>query len=383
MSKATAAAIDLNEMAMKSVFKTIIGTCNMTTLVPSLACVSFDKDHHDEIIKCVEMLNNAKSKEDLEAAYGIYFTIGITAGAPIHEIMNAINSRTAINRKFNFETKNWLESVMAESMAEFEHPEDDEEEPAKAEEAKPAKAVKAEPKKPEQKPAAKPVDDGSKPADDEEEHAKAEEAKPAKAVKAEPKKPAAPVAASAHSMFQQPKVPQSSIPATLGFNINKFVKNPVPVRPVAAPVVKPQQPVQEPAVATAEPAKDQSPKKDEEPKMTFDEKVDKMNKHFHLIKGTHPGFTESQIDSLLLLINNGFVKKKMREYKSKDRINNPQFYEIPLSNYETDENKGKFDICFRMNSKDKKHPIIILYSTKAKWVEKIKANINDMEMFKA
>lgn len=378
MSK-TATAMDLNAMAIKSVFKTIIDTCDMTTLVPSLACVSFDKDHHDEIIKCVEMLNNAKSKEDLEAAYGIYFAIGVSAGAPIHEIMNAINSRTAINRKFNFETKDWLESIMAENMADFEHPEDDGEEP-EAKETKPAEEPKAETKKPEKKPEAKPVDNGNKPASKDE--PKKDETKPAEEPKAETKKPdKKEAAASAHSTFQQPNVPQFSMPASLGFNINKFVKNPVTGKPVA-PAVKPQQPEQKPA-APAEPVKNQEPKKDKKPEMTFDEKVAKMNKHFHLIKGTHPGFTESQIDSLLLLIKNGYVKKKMKEYGAKDRANNPQFYEIPLSNYETDENKERFDICFRMNSKDKKHPIIILYSTKAKWVEKIKANVNDMEMFKA
>jgi hypothetical protein len=42
----------------------------------------------------------------------------------------------------------------------------------------------------------------------------------------------------------------------------------------------------------------------------------------------------------------------------------------------------KFDIAFRLNTKDKKRPIIVLYSTKATWVEDIKANVNNMEIFK-
>ena len=108
-----------------------------------------------------------------------------------------------------------------------------------------------------------------------------------------------------------------------------------------------------------------------------------MNKNFHLIKGTHPGFTMTQVNSLLCLAKNGFIKKKMKEYDAKDRPNNPQFYEIPLDPYVTDENKGKYDICFKLNTKDKKHPIIILYNTIPAFEKSINANINNMELFRA
>ena len=375
---------NLEAMAIKSVMATIVETGTMCNMIPSLACVSFDKEHHEEIVDIVKMLNDAKSKEDLKVAYCKYFTIGISAGAPIHEILMAINSRTAINNKFHFDTKKWIEdNIACRIAAATEHPEDDEPE---AEEAAPAEPAKAEPKKDSKPAEKKPVEPkkDSKPAEPKKDSAPAEPAKPA-----EPKKT---------STFQATEPVQGVAANKFGFDISKFIKPETTgqVTVVPSPAVKPveaqpQQPADTAAPAEpakAEPKKDSKPaeKKPVEPKKEEEElkkKVEEMNKNFHLIKGTHPGFTMTQVNSLLCLAKNGFIKKKMKEYDAKDRPNNPQFYEIPLDPYVTDENKGKYDICFKLNTKDKKHPIIILYNTIPAFEKSINANINNMELFRA
>lgn len=393
MANTTVSTTNFETMALKSVMATILETGTMCNMIPSLSCVSFDKDHHEEIVGIVKQLNNAKSKEDLEKAYGEYFIIGIKAGAPIHEILMAIHSRTQINDKFHFDTKKWIEESMKAST---EHPEDDEPE---AEEAAPAEPAKAEPKKDESKkdskpaptkPAVEPKKD-SKPAEPKKDESK-KDSKPTQ--NAEPAKPAAKsTEPKKTSMFQATEPVEGSAANKLGFDISKFIK-PETARQatvVPAPVAKPAEP-QQPVVnqqatpvatAPAEPAKPAEPVDPKKAEEELKKKVEEMNKNFHLIKGTHPGFTLEQVNSLLMLAKNGFIKNKMKECDAKDRPNNPQFYEIPLAPYETDENKGKFDICFKLNTKDKKHPIIILYNTRPTFEKSINANINNMETFRA
>lgn len=379
MTNATVKTTNFETMALKSVMATILETGTMCNMIPSLACVSFDKDHHEEIVGIVKQLNNAKSKEDLEEAYGKYFIIGISAGAPIHEILMAINSRTAINNKFHFDTKKWIEEYISCGIAAAtEHPEDDEPEAEEAAPAEPAKAESKKDSKPAEKKPAEPKKD-SKPAELKKDESK-KDAAPAEPVKpVEPKKT---------STFHATEPVQGSAANKFGFDISKFIK-PEDARQatvVPSPVVKPidAQP-QQPAntTAPAEPVKaaeSVDPKKEEE---ELKKKVEVMNKNFHLIKGTHPGFTMTQVNSLLMLAKSGFIKNKMKEHDAKDRPNNPQFYEIPLDPYVTDENKGKYDICFKLNTKDKKHPIIILYNTIPTFEKSINANINNMELFRA
>ena len=392
MANTTVSTTNFETMALKSVMATILETGTMCNMIPSLACVSFDKDHHEEIVAIVKKLNDAKSKEDLEAAYKEYFLIGIKAGAPIHEILMAIHSRTQINNKFHFDTKKWIEESMYVTM---EHPEDDEPE---AEEAAPAEPAKAEPKKDESKKdpkpePAKPAE--KKPAEPKKDSKPAEPKKDSKpAQNAEPVKPAEPTEPKKTSTFQATEPVEGSAANKLGFDISKFIKPEMARQAtvVPSPAVKPaepqqttnaQQPAAPVATAPAEPAKPAEPVDPKKAEEELKKKVEEMNKNFHLIKGTHPGFTLEQVNSLLMLAKNGFIKNKMKECDAKDRPNNPQFYEIPLAPYETDENKGKFDICFKLNTKDKKHPIIILYNTRPTFEKSINANINNMETFRA
>lgn len=366
---------NLEAMTIKSVMATIVETGTMCNMIPSLACVSFDKEHHEEIVDIVKMLNNAKSKEDLEEAYGKYFIIGVSAGAPIHEILMAINSRTAINNKFHFDIKKCIEEISCSIAAAIEHPEDDEPEAEEAALAEPAKAEPKKDSKPAEKKPAEPKKD-SKPAEPKKDESKKDSAPAEPAKPAEPKKT---------STFQATEPVQGAAANKFGFDISKFIKPETAKQAtvVPSPAVKPveTQP-QQPAdtAAPAEPVKAVDSKKEEE---ELKKKVEEMNKNFHLIKGTHPGFTMTQVNSLLCLAKNGFIKKKMKEHDAKDRMNNPQFYEIPLDPYVTDENKGKYDICFKLNTKDKKHPIIILYNTIPTFEKSINANINNMELFRA
>lgn len=95
--------------------------------------------------------------------------------------------------------------------------------------------------------------------------------------------------------------------------------------------------------------------------MTFEEKVDYVQKHIKFIEGTHPGVSEEWFNAFIELFKyNKFFKTKLKEYNSECRPNNPMLFEIKLENSEN----GLYDIAFRVNCRDKKQFILVRYGTK-------------------
>lgn len=96
---------------------------------------------------------------------------------------------------------------------------------------------------------------------------------------------------------------------------------------------------------------------------TMDVKIEELKKHIRFIEGRHKGVDQIQIAGLLSLINNPMLRTKMTEYGSKDRPNNPKLFEVEISKYGQAGDEGKFDMCFEVNLKDKKHHMFVLFNS--------------------
>jgi len=96
---------------------------------------------------------------------------------------------------------------------------------------------------------------------------------------------------------------------------------------------------------------------------TMDVKIDELKKHIRFIEGRHKGVDQIQIAGLLSLINNPMLRTKMTEYGSKDRPNNPKLFEVEISRYGQAGDENKFDMCFEINLKDKKHHMFVLFNS--------------------
>lgn len=96
---------------------------------------------------------------------------------------------------------------------------------------------------------------------------------------------------------------------------------------------------------------------------TMDIKIEELKKHIRFIEGRHKGVDQIQIAGLLSLINNPMLRTKMTEYGSKDRPNNPKLFEVEIAKYGQPGDESKFDMCFEINLKDKKHHMFVLFNS--------------------
>ncbi len=171
---------------------------------------------------------------------------------------------------------------------------------------------------------------------------------------------------------QAPKAdPQQPVTTTaaeaangIAFNINKFLNPQNVPNPGIPPFVAPQQPQQQ----QAQNQNDQPGEKyDPMPDATQQQRVDKLKKHYKFIEGAHTVDTD-QINALLMLLSNGQLKDAVKKHNAKCRPNNIFMTEIPVP----DDKKDEFDFCFRITTKDPKHPIIVLFNSEQIWYQQIK-----------
>lgn len=204
--------------------------------------------------------------------------------------------------------------------------------------------------------------ENDKPAETSADHDKQEKKDTEEAKKDKPKRE--PVKQAPKADPQQPAVATAAEAANgIGFNINKFLnpQNNVP-NPGIPPFVAPQQSQQQQAQNQEQPGE----KYDPMPDATQQERVDKLKKHYKFIEGAHKVDTD-QINALLMLLNNGQLKDAVKKHNAKCRANNIFMTEIPVP----DDKKDEFDFCFRITTKDPKHPIVVLFNSTQIWYPQI------------
>ena len=122
---------------------------------------------------------------------------------------------------------------------------------------------------------------------------------------------------------------------------------------------------------------DKSNPEDPEPKMSLNDKVKLISKSIKLIKGTHPGFKASQVNSLIYLQRSKYAKKKLSEFGCKpNKDGDFILQEIAMPEGDT----SRFDMAFRVKTDDPKHPALVLYNTNARWIEKKQRWSNDISV---
>ena len=102
---------------------------------------------------------------------------------------------------------------------------------------------------------------------------------------------------------------------------------------------------------------------DPAPQLDLNAKVSELQKHIEFIKGAHSGnnaLSIIQINTLLGLIVNPFLKNKMNEFGAAVKPSALKMYEIKLEDVDT---SGKFDIAFEIKLKDKKASMYVLFNT--------------------
>lgn len=124
---------------------------------------------------------------------------------------------------------------------------------------------------------------------------------------------------------------------------------------------------------------DKSNPEDPEPKMSLGDKVKLISKSIKLIKGTHPGFKASQINSLIYLQRSKYAKKKLSEFGCKPNKDG-DFILQEIAMPEGDADTNRFDMAFRVKTDDPKHPALVLYNTNARWIEKKQRWSNDISV---
>ena len=90
--------------------------------------------------------------------------------------------------------------------------------------------------------------------------------------------------------------------------------------------------------------------------MTFDQKVEYVQKRINFIPKTHPNVGESWFDALITLISDPFIQNTLAGLGA---AKNPRFYEIKLH----DGENNKYNIAFNVNCTDDNNRIIVRYST--------------------
>ena len=298
-----------------------------------LCNVSFYEGHEEELHNVIQRCNNSKTLDELCDVYTDYIKIGMSENADLFSIFGAIKCNRGTNHRLGFDIEKWLL---------------EDEEPIKQEVVE---------KKQESFKEQKSTDKSEK---------KSESVKDVKPVVASEKKQNNVVSKTIDNSKNPVKVPHAS---KLGFDINNFISKPPVQQQIPGqqmPMVHPQnlnkQPVQQQPVISVE---------------DINQKVKRLSKNINLIKGAHPGFEESQVDSLLNLLDNKILTKKLGELGAKSK----EIYltEVDRMQYDASNN---YDICFTAECKDKRSIIVVLYNTRSKYVPEINAYTNNLKIFK-
>jgi hypothetical protein len=172
----------------------------------------------------------------------------------------------------------------------------------------------------------------------------------------------------------------------VGFNINNFLNHnqnnqqpnqQVPIKPFVPPVIgQPQAQMQQQAVV--QPQQNQLPVQyDPRPDLNAQQKVEQLKKNYKFIEGKHNSIGVSQLNALLMLLNNGELKSAVKKNNAKCRANNIFMTEVEMP----DQYKNDFDFAFHITTKDPKHPILVLfnsnqfYDSKGGWLTKLKIEV--------
>lgn len=154
-------------------------------------------------------------------------------------------------------------------------------------------------------------------------------------------------------VVSQPHQQAAAAHTMSAFNINNFVKKSQPqqTQPQAATGVP------APTVQQTQPKQQLYQLPHETCGLTDQQIVEEVGKHFSLFQQGIPSY------ALYDLLHNSLLPKKMKEFGSKQRPNNPYLTQVILDEYtDNPETLQKYNLAFTIPCKDKRYVIVIFYN---------------------
>ena len=292
---------------------------------------------HPVYVPIVEKMQNAKSKEELSKAYASYIEVSMNVpGFDDNYISAGIMANELKNKEFNVDINAIIHSYLAKfknadsvnlSVKDSKVPDNKKSEPVKSD-----KVVNNEVKKSQQS---------------------AEDSNKSKKIEN--------VEQVSNATVQQAAPAHSET----GFNINNFIKHEQPT--IQMPIINPNSAnvrpvINNPAIPNDAAIAEQQKKSDmllphQTCGLSDEEIIAENSKHYKNLVGGISAY------ALYDLLHNKYLTKKMKELNAKDRPNNPQLKQVPVTECTDEPNLiERYPLAFTMQCNDKGQVIVVLFN---------------------